>query len=143
MDDPVFWASVAGTAMFSWLNGFAAMSMGSIGRNYALHWGLGLAMLAGIGIAVSREGWLGALALPLAWLFVRQGGFASMRAYNKATGSLHPHAGEQEKIALFEAVYRQARADGRNNYEATLIAQSRSGYYGDYIERAQRIDEEL
>lgn len=143
MSDPVFWAAIAGTALFSWLNGFAVMSMGNIGRNHALHWGLSLAMLAGIGVAISREGWLGALAVPLAWLLVRQGGFASMRAYKKATGSLHPQASEQEKIAVFEAVYKQARADGRNNYEAILIAQSRSGYYGDYIERAQRIDEEL
>lgn len=143
MSDPIFWAAVAGAVVFSWLNGYSVMSMGSIGHSYALHWGLGLTMLGSIGVAIWREGWVGALTLIPAWLFVRQGGFAAMRAYKKATGSLHPHASEQEKVAVFESAYRQARDDGRNNYEATMIAQSKSGYYGDYIERARRIDEGL
>lgn len=142
MNDPIVWAATAGAVGAAWAGGFAVMSMGTIRSNYALHWVLNIVVIGCIGISIWRGGWFGAITVVLAYLALRQGGFASMRAYKRATGYLHPDTHPQDKALAFDAEYRRLRAEGRNNYEALAIAQSVTGYYADVAERAKRIDSE-
>lgn len=145
MSDPIYWVSVVGAACFAWASGFAVMSMGSIRTNYALHWALNIVIIGCIGVSIWRGGWFGAITILLAYISLRQGGLASMRAYKNATGRLHPDTLPEDKALAFDAEYRRLRSEGLNSYEATHVAQSVTGYYGygDIVERTERIDGEI